>query len=61
MPTKELPVPEILAMSIDTLNREAAFLRVISLGRPKSELTTLNHAAEKITRLEKRLERLAKA
>jgi hypothetical protein len=56
---KEMPVPEVLEMAIDSLNSEAAYLRVMSLGRPEPELATLNQAAEKITLLSKRLERLA--
>jgi hypothetical protein len=54
-----MPLPELLEMAIDSLNGEAAYLRVMSLGRPEPELATLNQAAEKITLLSKRLERLA--
>ena len=51
MTTKELPLPELLEMAIDSLDGEAAYLRVMSLGRPERELVTLNRAAEKISRL----------
>jgi hypothetical protein len=61
MISKEMPVPELLGMAIDSLNGEAAYLRVMSLGRPESELATLNRAAEKIAVLSRKLERLAKA
>lgn len=60
MTTREMPLPELLEMAIDSLNGEAAYLRVMSLGRPEGELATLNRAAENIALLSKKLERLAK-
>jgi hypothetical protein len=51
MVSKEMPVPELLEMAIESLNGEAAYLRVMSLGRPESELIALNRAAEKISTL----------
>jgi hypothetical protein len=46
---KELPLPELLEVAIDSLNGEAAYLRVMSLGRPETELIILNRAAQKIS------------
>jgi hypothetical protein len=48
---KAMPLPELLSMASDSLESEAAYLRVMSLGRPESELITLNRAAEKISKL----------
>jgi hypothetical protein len=50
---KEVPTPELLEMAKDSLDREAARLRIMSLGRPEAELITLNRAAEKISKLGK--------
>ena len=51
MTTKELPLPELLEMATDSLESEAAYLRVMGLGRPEPELIALNRAAEKISKL----------
>lgn len=51
MTPREMPLPEVLEMAIDSLNGEADYLRVMSLGRPESELVALNRAAEKISKL----------
>ena len=48
---KELPLPELLDMADESLQGEAAYLRVMSLGRPEPELLALNRAAEKISKL----------
>jgi hypothetical protein len=60
MTPREMPLPELLEMAIDSLNGEAAYLRVMSLGRPEPELATLNRAASKIALLSKKLEGLKK-
>ncbi|HXM10414.1 MAG TPA: hypothetical protein VN946_10745 [Terriglobales bacterium] len=56
--SREMPLPELLEMAIDSLNGEAAYLRVMSLGRPEPELIALNRAAEKISKLGSSLQKL---
>jgi hypothetical protein len=56
--TKEVPMPELLDMASESLESEAAYLRVMSLGRPEPELLALNRAAEKITKLGNRLRKV---
>jgi hypothetical protein len=53
--TKEVPMPELLDMASESLESEAARLRIMSLGRPEAELITLNRAAQKISKLGKGL------
>jgi hypothetical protein len=55
---KEVPMPELLDMASESLESEAAYLRVMSLGRPEPELLALNRAAEKISKLGTRLRKV---
>jgi hypothetical protein len=52
---KELALGELLAITADSLSQDAAYLRVMSLGRPENEVITLIRAADKISRLGDRL------
>ena len=55
---KELALPELLEITIESLNGDAAYLRVMSLGRSEREMITLHRAAEKISKLGTSLGRL---
>lgn len=48
---KELALPDLLEMTIESLNSDAAYLRVMSLGRSQSDVIVLHRAAEKLSKL----------
>ena len=56
---KEMPVSELLQTTAASLSDDAAYLRVMSLGRPESELILLNRLANRISRLGDGLARIA--
>jgi hypothetical protein len=57
---KELALHDLLEITIESLNGDAAYLRVMSLGRPESEVIALHRAAEKISKLGTSLGRLVR-
>lgn len=57
---REIPLPELLEITIENLSESAAYLRVMSLGRSESEMIALHRAAEKISKLGNSLGRLVR-
>jgi hypothetical protein len=55
---KELPVPDVLSITVESLGSEAQFLKTMALGRPAPEAAAILRAAAKVTRLGETLERM---
>jgi hypothetical protein len=58
MPRDEISLPELLDITLESLNGDAAYLRVMALGRPEMEAVALQEAADKICDLGATLENL---
>lgn len=48
---------DLVNLTIESLNSEVSYLRVMSLGRPDEEIRTINQIANSIARLGARLEK----
>ena len=48
---RELAVPDLLTITIESLGSEAQYLKVMALGRSAREADLIMRAAEKITKL----------
>jgi hypothetical protein len=55
---KEMALPELLSVTVESLNSDAAYLRIMSLGRSEQEMILLNRLAAKIDKLGVRLGRM---
>jgi hypothetical protein len=53
-----MPLPELIALTVESLDSAAAYMRVMSIGRDEQEMIALNRAAKRIDKLGASLGRL---